>query len=173
MADKFKSHHSKERNTSKPFPRRGELMNFVEAIALSHMSDECLIWPYGKTGQGYGQIWVKGKVLLASRYICERVNGAPPTTKHHAAHSCGNGHLGCVNPKHLNWKTVAENQADRLTHGTHNRGERCANSKLSESQVREILALRDVKSQKEIASEFGVSPSNICHIFRGKSWWWI
>lgn len=33
--------------------------------------------------------------------MCELVYGKPPMPKHQAAHNCGKGNLGCINPKHL------------------------------------------------------------------------
>lgn len=50
--------------------------------------------------------------------MCQKAHGDPPSPKHDAAHSCGRGHEGCVNPNHLSWKTKKQNQADRITHGT-------------------------------------------------------
>lgn len=74
----------------------------------------CLIWPFARDGKGYGSLGKKG----AHRRMCEIVNGPAPTPKHHAAHSCGNGHLGCVHPRHVRWATCSENQMDRFLHGT-------------------------------------------------------
>jgi len=33
-----------------------------------------------------------------------------------AHHSCGNGHLGCVNPKHLYWGDASQNAKDAAKH---------------------------------------------------------
>jgi len=84
---------------------------------------ECLIWPYAKTnkgyGVGYGRTKINGRKQIVSRIICEAVRGAPPTPRHEAAHSCGNGHLGCCTKRHLFWKTPEENWEDRRRHGRH------------------------------------------------------
>lgn len=152
---------------------RGEPLRYISEVVLKYQGDDCLVWPFSKDGKGYGQAFIDGRTTKVHRYICALVNGESPTPKHEAAHGCGKGHLGCVNPQHLIWKTRAENQADRLLHGTHNRGERCASSKLTESQVREILALKGVKKQREIAAEFGVSRERVCDIHNRRSWGWL
>ncbi|MGZ2449562.1 hypothetical protein ACVIRO_002316 [Rhizobium ruizarguesonis] len=152
---------------------RGEPLRWILEVALHHTGDECLIWPFGKDGGGYGQIWIDGKVAITSRYICELVNGAPPTPEHEAAHSCGKGHETCVSPIHMSWKTPAENAADRLIHGTHGRGERSAHAKLTESEAREILALKGIEKQVNLAKRFMVSQMTISRIQAGRKWAWL
>lgn len=83
---------------------------------VGHAGTECLVWPFGRFSNGYGQVYIQGKNCVASREMCILAHGNPPTPSHEAAHRCGNGHLGCVNPQHLRWATAAENQADKLTH---------------------------------------------------------
>ena len=100
---------------------RGESERWLREEALAYSGDDCLIWPYAKTnkgyGDGYGRTKIDGRKVIVSRFICEKVNGVPPTQRHQAAHSCGNGHLGCVTPKHLSWKTPEQNWDDRRLHG--------------------------------------------------------
>lgn len=98
--------------------RDGAPMRFIHEVALQHTGEECLIWPFGRNGDGYGSVQVDGKMVNAHRYLCQIAHGEPPTATHQAAHSCGKGHLGCVAKNHLRWATPAENQADRLIHGT-------------------------------------------------------
>lgn len=85
---------------------------------IAHQGDDCLWWPFSKDSRGYGSMCFNGVYYRAHRLMCEIAHGTPPTEQHHAAHSCGNGHLGCVNPRHLSWKTASENQLDRARHGT-------------------------------------------------------
>lgn len=97
----------------------GALLKFIHEVALAHESDDCLIWPFGRRLDGYcGFLCIDGKRVLASRYICAQVHGDPPSKRHEAAHLCGNGHLGCVSPLHLVWKTPAGNRADKAIHKT-------------------------------------------------------
>lgn len=146
----------------------GEALAFLENTVLSFSGDECLVWPFSRTGKGYGQIWYDSKMRAVHREVCEREHGAPPTPKHEAAHLCGKGHEGCVNRKHLAWKTRAENEADKLVHGTSNRGERHKLTKLTEAQVFEIREAQETKAA--IARRFGVSRTTINRILNRITW---
>lgn len=151
----------------------GEPMRFVNDVVVSYTGKDCLTWPYGTNSDGYGQTKADKKRILVHRYVCELVHGAPPTPKHEAAHNCGNGHLGCVNPNHVEWKTRTENEADKRIHGTRVRGERQGRSKLTEQQVREILALRGKATQADVASKYGVSRRHVGAIQSGAKWSWL
>ena len=125
----------------------GERRAWLEAH-VSHDADGCLIWPYSRFHTGYGQYTLpSGAKGTASRVMCELAHGAPPTPEHEAAHSCGKGHEGCVNPMHLRWATQADNAADKVRHGTDARGERQWQAKLTEDDVRRIRRLRGVMTQ--------------------------
>lgn len=139
---------------------------------LNHIGDECLIWPFARRTSGYGEIYADGKMINAHRRMCELRHGPPPTPKHEAAHSCGKGHLGCVNGSHLRWATPAQNQADRLIHGTHKRGERQWMAKLTEADVLAIRAMRGIPQWK-IANRYGVDQSHISDIVHRKTWAWL
>src|SRR5690606_29105850 len=100
--------------------------------------------------------------------------GPPPTVEHEAAHSCGKGHEGCVNPHHLRWATSTENKADTLIHGTRNRGERNRSAKLTDAKVYEIRRLLAAgMTQTAIAAMFAVSLTTISKIAAGKIWGWL
>lgn len=153
---------------------RDDSIRYLHGVVLPHKETErCLLWPHGKTSDGYGRIGINGKRVAAHRLVCSMVHGGSPSPKHEAAHSCGNGHLGCVNPQHLSWKTRSENFADKLVHDTHNRGERNGFSKITESQARQALMLKGTASRPKIAKLTGVSISNVAHIHRGESWSWL
>ena len=70
--------------------------------------------------------------------------------------------------ENLRWDTSRNNQLDRIKHGTSNRGERCAASKLTEAQVRAIRA--DNRLQREIAAEYGVRENTISRIKSRQRW---
>lgn len=155
----------------------GEALAFLHNVVLKHTGDECLRWPFNRVktreGRFYARIHLDEGEVLVSRYVCEKVHGAPPTPDHQAAHSCGKGHEACVAPGHLSWKTPAENNADKLVHGTHDRGERSANAKLTAAHVVQIKLNPDRLSRKALADRFGVSPANITMIRQGKRWAWL
>lgn len=152
---------------------RGEPMRFIREVALNHIGAECLAWPFAKDSDGYGRIWIEGKMVRAHRYICELVHGVSPTPEHESAHSCGKGHEACIAPGHLEWKTHIDNMADTILHGTHGRGERNYGAKLTEADVREIISLKGVESQTNMAKRLGVSQPTIADIHTGRTWAWL
>lgn len=151
----------------------GEPMRFIHEVAVHHTGEECLTWPFGKDRDGYATISIDNKKVGAHRYVCKLANGAPPTPEHDAAHSCGRGHEACISPIHLGWKTKAENQADRIVHGTHQRGERNAQAKLTEAAAREIIKLKGVETQVNLAKRFKVASQTISNIHAGRKWAWL
>lgn len=157
-----------EKGTSRGIPHE-YLINEV----LPYEGDDCLIWPYARSSWKYGSIWIDGKSHKVHRISCEHANGPSPSPKHEAAHECGNGHLGCVNPRHVTWKTRSDNQLDRATHGTSNRGERSGKAKLTEDQVRQIKAFKGQIGNRRLAKMFGVQRGTTMCIHRGKSWSWL
>lgn len=155
-------------------PSAGKAQRFLaELLTASHDGQSCIFWPFRRNEHGYGVVRQGNKTAIASRVICEAIHGMPATPEHQAAHSCGNGHLGCVNPLHLSWKTHTENQRDRFRHGTHCRGERSPTVKLTRSQVREIRALKGLEPALVIAQRYGVGETAIKNIFKGKTWSWL
>lgn len=152
---------------------RGEAAKWLHGHS-DYDGPACLIWPYGGDGRGYGSFHHSGKARKAHRVMCELVNGPPPFDKAEAAHSCGNGKLGCVHPKHLRWATPKENIWDRVEHETDNRGERCGTHKLKEHEVRAIdCLLAKGASHQSLADQFGVHRCTITDIAKGKNWSWL
>lgn len=149
----------------------GAPQKFIE-MALSYQDKEvCLYWPFANDRDGYAIHDIgTAKSTFVHRRICEVVKGPPPSPKHQAAHSCGKGHLGCINPHHLGWKTPRENSEEREIHGTTARGERHGYAKLTWEKVREIRALQGKLSGPEVAVKFGVTKTNIYDIWNGKIW---
>lgn len=152
-------------------PRRGGPQDYLHNIVIPYDGDECLKWPFARGKTGYGYVNYNRRTMLASRAVCIAVNGPPPQSDSQAAHSCGNGVLGCVNPKHIRWASPKENQADRVIHGTDGRGERNSNAKLNKAAVLRIRSqLRSGKTQSQIADEFCISHTTVSCIELGKRW---
>jgi hypothetical protein len=140
----------------------------------SYQGDDCLKWPFATGSHGYGDLWIDGKHVRANRHMCEIAHGLPPSPSHEALHTCGNGHLGCTNPRHLRWGTSKENSADTIEHGTLLRGEAKPNAKLTRDAVLEIRRLiASGISQSNIAKRFSVCQQTICNINRRKLWGWL
>lgn len=152
---------------------RGETQRWITRNA-QYDGDACLIWPFARSSVGYGVTWTGGKYALAHRVMCEVAHGPAPTPRHQAAHSCGNGHLGCTSPAHLRWATTSENALEAVAHGTKYtmlKGEEHKMAKLSDDDV---LAIRrrfgEGASKAELSRAFSVSPSNIFRIVNRQSW---
>lgn len=136
---------------------------------VNHQSDECLLWPMGRDTKGYGQLSYNGKRYLAHRLMCELVKGPAPSPQHQAAHGCGNGHLGCANPKHLSWKTRAENGMDRRLHGTAattRSGNITRRTPEQEAEIRQAIGTATVM---ELAKRFKTSRRTIERIRDGRT----
>lgn len=147
----------------------GATGRWLTSVALKWANDDCLLYPFGLGGHGYGQATVDGQKVLAHRFVCAAFNGTPPSAKHDAAHSCGNKR--CVNGRHLRWATRTENEADKLGHGRRLRGESHSLAKLTEGQV---LAIRSTQGvQRQIAAKYGVTQQTVSDIKRGRRWGWL
>lgn len=152
----------------------GEPIAFLTA-AIAYAGDECLLWPYAKNNEGYGQINLgSGRKKLAHRAVCEETHGAPPNPSAESAHGCGNGHKGCVTPRHLRWATRAENAADMVAHGRSTRGTKSPANKLTEAQAIEVFRRAQTgEPQQAIASSFGISQTAVGKIARRETWGWL
>jgi hypothetical protein len=138
---------------------------------VGYQGDDCLLWPFAKNYNGYGNLkYAEGKWTYAHRLMCIYAHGEPPAPKSVAAHSCGNGGKGCVNPRHLSWKSNAANQKDRHAQGTFRANDRGRTGKLTPKQVLEIRALKGKINQRLIGKRFGVSFQCISMIHQGKTW---
>ena len=141
--------------------------SFLE-MAAEYSGNDCLNWPFSKSGGGYGKIGRDGKTLDVHRFICREVHGEPPSQKHEAAHSCGN--RPCCNPNHIRWDTRKGNHSDRKRHGTLLFGERHCLAKLSAEDVAGIRALKGKLFHREIAGMFNISQAHVSRILAGRKW---
>jgi len=151
---------------------RGEPLRWLNDHS-GYEGDDCLTWPYARNKGKEGVVTFRGRQISASRAMCIIVHGDPPGRDYDAAHSCGNGHLACVTPKHLRWATRKENLADMESHGTKMKGEKSPIAKLTEADVREIRNLRGRFTLDQLGSAFGVNRATIHLIHTRKNWGWL
>lgn len=143
-------------------PANGVCERWIKDMS-THTGDECLIWPFAKDRNGYGP----------SRKMCIAAHGEPAESILQAAHSCGNGNLGCMNPKHLRWATRKDNAGDMVDHGRSQRGGKCNMAKLTESAVKQIRVTRSSESCASLARELGVTRKTVSRARYRETWAWL
>lgn len=86
---------------------------------------------------------------------------------HYPDRNPGNNRL-----ENLRWDTYANNNADKLVHGTAKLGESSHYAKLTDDEVREIRVLYATGkyTMRQLAEAFGVSTPNICLIVNRVNW---
>lgn len=151
---------------------RGEKLRWIRAHS-SYSGEQCLTFPFPLGRDGYGSVRYAGASHRAAHVMLRLAAGDPPSPIHQCAHSCGNGHKGCVNPRHLRWATPAENTEDRRQHGNILIGSLHGGSKLLEHEVVEIRLQKGQRKAKDIALQYGVSPATISDIWTRRTWSWL
>jgi hypothetical protein len=132
--------------------------------------DECLAWPFARHTDGSAAIGSRYS-RQGARLMCALAHGEPPLPSYQAAHKCGKGHRGCVNPRHLRWASPHENTWDKEAHGTMLRGASHPNAKLSEHQVRAIRLLGSNGFEiADICDLLAVNWRTAANVLSGKSW---
>lgn len=119
--------------------------------------DRCLLFP-GFVPHRTVRVKFNYRNMAASEAMCLMVHGMPPSDEHVTAHKCGNGHLSCVNPKHLYWADAKQNARDRVLHD--------ANTPQIEGiTAADLEAIsQDGRLNAVIAWEFGVPVSQVKEI---------
>lgn len=102
--------------------------------------------------------------------VCLAFHGPKPVPRLCVRHL--DGDWSNNKPDNLKWGTYAENEADKRRHGRTAIGERQGSCKLSEEAVRIIRASIPFGLWDSVnaARVFGVSPSTINQIARGRNW---
>ena len=148
---------------------------------------DCVLWPLALDRGGRGRIWHGGKLMLAHRWVWERIKGVIPAGKL-LCHTCDNP--TCVNPRHLYVGTHADNMRDMKVRrryfaarnperavesgrrlglsNTWARGSKNPKAKLSDDDARSIRA--SSLPTKKLAATFGVHRTIIQRIRRGTLW---
>lgn len=142
------------------------------------LSDGCWKWTGAKNGNGYGQIWFRGRLWLTHRLVLQEKLGRDLLSDECALHRCDNP--SCVNPAHIWIGTKGDNSKDMAAKGRspaqvhperRARGEVHGKSKLTVEKVREIRRLcSEGWTQGHIAELFGVTRQTISYIARGATW---
>jgi hypothetical protein len=127
----------------------------------------CWEWLGAMLWNGYGRLApLKGEYLAHRASYASKFGPIPEGAK--VLHRCDNRR--CINPGHLFLGSSSDNLKDCYQKGRRadTNGERNPFSKLTNSQVSAIL--RDDRTQKAIAADYGVARSTIGEIKRGRAW---
>jgi hypothetical protein len=112
-------------------------------------------------------LWKNGKQTICRPHsLVLKAFVGPRPLGMEGCHNDGNPQNNHVN--NLRWDTTKNNHADKIAHGTTNRGKRCGNAKLTAAQV--IRIRTDSRLQRLIAADYGVKPSQISRIKSGVRW---
>lgn len=97
-------------------------------------TDECVVWPFGRTAAGYGAVVIDGKQEKVHRLALKRRLRPPSPTARalHAPLICHN--KACLNYRHLRWGTDKDNAADRDLDGGTRRGQANGNSRTNRAK---------------------------------------
>ena len=130
--------------------------------------NECWEWTGYKTPNGYEWCRFNGKNDFAHR-VAFRLWKGEIADKMVVRHTC---RTKCVNPAHLNIGTYSDNnKTDRLRDGTDVQGVRNMQSKLKDSDIREIRIRRSGGEKLlAIAESFGVRENSISRICARLTW---
>jgi hypothetical protein len=81
----------KPEGVSKTFGRaaNGVPRKYLFEQVLPYSGNECLIWPFARTSDGYGGVWVDGKHYVVSRLVCEHLHGRLPSEQPAGATASG------------------------------------------------------------------------------------
>lgn len=114
-------------------------------------------------------LWnVTSKYKYVHRLVLEAFISARPD-KMESCHNDGDSSNDRLD--NLRWDTHKSNIADKLSHGTIQRGETGNGAKLSESKVIEILQrIRDNEVGCHLTTEYGVTPATISRVKLGQTW---
>ncbi len=149
--------------------KRGVAVDFYKKMMLVE-TDEHILWPYHKA-LGYGKVYINGKMKAVHR-LALAYHTAEPSKHMDALHKpilCST--KACFNYRHLYWGDDKDNARDRHIEGVTARGAQVGVSKLQEEDV--LAIVKDSRTRRAIAADYGVSHQNITDIKLGKTWGWL
>lgn len=127
----------------------------------------CWLWTTSTDTNGYGQLVIAGKAVLAHRFSYELHKGKIPKGNWYGTscvlHTCDTPN--CVNPEHLVLGTQQDNIKDRDKKGRLF----CKINKRIAEKIRKLYIPRKV-SQYKLGKRFGISRSTVEDIVHNRIW---
>lgn len=151
------------------YPRRNTRYQWLRAAISNHDSNDCLLWPFSKSHNGYGTIWMPdGTMARVHRVAFKLTYGHWPVPQ--GLHSCDTP--ACFNPRHIFEGTPSCNTFDMVIKGRCHKGEECPRARLTDDIVRKIRAeyIPSVVSYRMLAEQYGVGTTAIQFVIQRKTW---
>ncbi len=121
--------------------------------------------------QRYEVFLGRGDHRKVATIVCEAFHGPRPPG-FEVAHL--NGDSLDNRAENLAWKTRVQNEADKVEHGTSNRGTRQHCSKLTETDVREIRRMAAAgHPQVDMVARFSITQGMVSEIVNRRKWSWL
>ena len=125
----------------------------------------CWPWTGATGGDGYGHVWLGGRVEIASRAAFRWARGPIPPGML-VCHTCDD--RLCVNPGHLFLGTPADNMRDMVAKDRALTGVRNPAARLTLQQIRVIRVAEGTAAS--IGRTFGISGRHVADIRAGRRW---
>jgi hypothetical protein len=129
----------------------------------------CIEWQRTKVAAGYGQIWLRGKMILVHREMTSLVYGQPKD-RQMALHSCDNP--SCINPDHLSWGSHSQNMKEMYSRGRAPERKIHSHRKLT-YKIAEIIRAKYASGNEtynSLAATYGISNKAIEYIVKRKTY---
>lgn len=141
-----------------------------EQAEYTYMPKVLKPWVGTRTGYPMVDLRYKGRhKKVAVHVLVLEAFAGPRPHGHVACHQDGSRDNNTLT--NLRWDSYKGNEADKLKHGTHIRGERNHKNKLNEGAVLAIRA--STEKQQVLADKYGVTQVCISRIKLRKSWAWL
>jgi hypothetical protein len=127
---------------------------------------ECWNWTGSIQSRGYGDGSFGGRRLLVHRLSWELAHDEAPPRGLSVLHRCDNRR--CVRPEHLFLGTPADNTLDMMQKG---RQVTCKLTRENAIAIREACAAG--VAYRQLAMQYGVSPSTIKAVASRQNWDWV
>lgn len=128
-------------------------------------------FPRDKSGHYGVNLTQGGKFRMWAVHVLVAVAwlGPRPSPRHSVLH--GDDNPANNTHRNLSWGLPADNSAQMVARQRQAKGERIGISKLSADNVAEIRArLSRGEKGRAVAAAFGISPTSVCDIARGRTW---
>jgi hypothetical protein len=152
-----------------------ELYEWIKG-KLVEENNGCKLWN-GANLKGYGLITINGVTTKLHRFVLEQKLQRKIAENMCALHSCNNP--SCCNSDHITegsnkenveYKVKCQRQSRGESHSVLMKGEKNANAKLTENDVREIRDATGKILQSELAKKYNVSRTHISAVQLKRLW---